>query len=94
MICMRVVVVVIMKLHGEGVAFAIVDEVAFTGNAAMNAAVSAMIMLIQNTGLTSPAFIAPGTTAITRLSTTSIVRMESVSVANTTLRAEKNPSPP
>ncbi len=50
-------------------------------------------MPTQNTGLTSPASIAPGITAITRLSTSSIVAIDSVSAAKTTLRAAKKPRP-
>ena len=44
-------------------------------------------MPIQKTALTSPASIAPGISAITALSTTSIVAIERVSAASTRLSA-------
>jgi hypothetical protein len=50
-------------------------------------------MLTQKTVLTRPASIAPGMTAMTRLSTTSIVRIETVSAARTRRRAAPNVSP-
>ena len=59
----------------------------------MNAAVSAIIMPIQKTGLTMPASMAPGINAITTLSTISMVAIDRVSATNTTLRAAKKPSP-
>ena len=65
----------------------------FTGRAAKNAATSESGIAIQKRGLTSVAFIAPGITAITILSTTSIVAIESVSAANTTERAAKKATP-
>ena len=59
----------------------------------MNAAVRAIIMPIQKIGFTRPESIAPGMTAITRLSVISMTAIERVSAANTTLNAAKNPRP-
>ena len=50
-------------------------------------------MPIQKIGSTSPASIAPGISAITRLSVTSMVAIDSVSAANTRLSAAKKPRP-
>ena len=66
------VTVTLVVLVGERVSLASAEQVAVTGNAAAYATDSASIMLSQKTGFTSPASIAPGMTAITALSTTSI----------------------
>lgn len=64
-----------------------------TGSAAKKAIVRASGIESQKTGFTSPASMAPGTTAITALSTTSIVAMDRVSAARTTLSAAPTPRP-
>src|SRR4051812_24697937 len=50
-------------------------------------------MLIQNVTLTRPAFIAPGMAATTALSTISMVRMDRLSAASTTVSAFRRASP-
>lgn len=59
----------------------------------MNAAAREIDIPTQNTTLTRPAFIAPGISAITMLSTISIVRMDNVSAARTTLSAVPSARP-
>ena len=50
--------------------------------------------LPQNNGSVSPAFIAPGITSMTRLSTISMTVIDSVSDAKATVSATPNSMPP
>jgi hypothetical protein len=66
----------------------------FTGKAAKNAAVNDSTRLIQNIPFNKPAFKAPGIVTMTMVSTISIVVIERVSAAMTTVSAVQNLAPP
>ena len=64
-----------------------------TGNATAPAISSAKARLPQNRTVLSPASIAPGITSMMSLSTTSMIRMETVSAASASLSTAPKASP-
>ena len=73
----RVVVAAVVRVV-QGVPCPVDEGKRFAGRAATNAAASATIIPIRRPGRPGQASIAPGITAITALSTSSITRMDGV----------------